>query len=290
MADLAERRQFHFESFAVQPEYVGVNHQFVDRALDVRPGAFVVDFACGTGLITQRIRDRFAGIQATVIGIDPNPAALEKAREKVPSIGGTTVEFVEGSADTVKEILRPGSVDITYFCNAIHEIGDEATQRAILEALSSGLKVGGKLPVNSAFTDEWAADTRALREMGMWKMQTIRRLGRTRIKGMTGGFTTHPTEYYVGLIKDAGLEVTDEDVQVKTVNLTPDSMRAIAEYDGFINGVFSDMEGTDDVPLDEKSAALVEVMNEMEEAAAAKGEPLVFKRNWVEIVGRKPKG
>lgn len=73
---------------------------FVDAVIEqagVRPGAMVLDVACGTGFATRRASE-VAGVQGRVTGLDLNPGMLAMARTLATPAGGATIEWHEGSA------------------------------------------------------------------------------------------------------------------------------------------------------------------------------------------------
>jgi SAM-dependent methyltransferase len=63
---------------------------------ELRPGAHVLDVACGTGVVTRLAADR-AGTAGRVVGLDINAAMLDVARRLAPP-AGATVEWLEASA------------------------------------------------------------------------------------------------------------------------------------------------------------------------------------------------
>lgn len=282
-----DRSKYNFEAFAGATEYIEVNNQFIDRTLDVRPGMKVLDFGCGTGLAAKRVRDRLSGLPATVIGIDPNPASIAIATEQVTSIGATHVRFAEGGYLTLYTDIQSQSVDTAYFLNAIHEVHDEAEQKRILAALFTSLKPGAKLGVNSTFVREWPTERKDLSDMGKLKKGSITKLEREVERAETG-FISHPATHYVELLQAEGFVINVEDVRSTKVSLHANAIRAIASYDGFILGMYSDMAWADEVSIEDKYQALQATINEMEQDAISKGEMLTFRRNWVEIVARKP--
>lgn len=286
-AEIQDRSRYNFEAFAGAAEYIEVNNQFIDRTLDVTPGMRILDFGCGTGLGAKRIRDKFSGLPATIVGIDPNPASIAIAHEQVPSIDRTSTYFLEGDFTTLYTDLSPQSIDVAYFLNAIHEIHNETEQKRILEAIFTTLKPGAKLALNSTFVSEWPTERKDVFDMLKLKKGSIEKLGR-KIERAETGFVMRPTQYYMTLLENQGFTVKAEDIHSKKVSLYSEAIRAIASYDGFILGTFSDMVWADDVSIEEKYEALQATINKMEQEAIDRGEIFKFNRNWIEIVATTP--
>lgn len=71
---------------------------FVKRLLqlyDTRPGSFVIDAGCGTGMVATMVAPR-VGHGGRVLGVDASAAMLEIARHKAGGFGFDQCEFVVG--------------------------------------------------------------------------------------------------------------------------------------------------------------------------------------------------
>ena len=79
--DASER--FSFTAFTRHPFFTHVNQWLVDRV--VRPAKeVVVDLGCGPGAVTRLIVERLGRESgAEVIGVDPSPSALQRARADI---------------------------------------------------------------------------------------------------------------------------------------------------------------------------------------------------------------
>src|SRR5437773_11621590 len=78
-----EAERFSFEAFTRHPFFTDVNRWIVERV--ICPGRRkIVDLGCGPGAVTKLIVERLGrdAKNAEVIGIDPSPSALAKARTR----------------------------------------------------------------------------------------------------------------------------------------------------------------------------------------------------------------
>ena len=129
-----ESERFSFEAFTRHPFFTEVNRWIVERVMC--PGRRkIVDLGCGPGAVTKLILERLDDARnATVIGIDPSPSALAKARAAIHS---KVVEFMQGSAEWVSRLVS--SADAVVFLNAIHLVPDKAQVMAeIRKVLNKG--------------------------------------------------------------------------------------------------------------------------------------------------------
>jgi SAM-dependent methyltransferase len=66
-----------------------------------RPGGTVLDIGCGTGLNFRALRG-VVGETGRVVGVDPSPAMLAKARDRTARENWSNVDLVEGSVGDVE--------------------------------------------------------------------------------------------------------------------------------------------------------------------------------------------
>lgn len=71
------------------------------RLYDTRPGSWVLDAGCGTGLVSTLVASR-AGHGGKVIGVDASAAMLEIARNKARGFGFDQCEFRQGDIQTLE--------------------------------------------------------------------------------------------------------------------------------------------------------------------------------------------
>src|SRR6266540_188774 len=131
-----ESERFSFEAFTRHPFFTEVNRWIVERV--ICPGRRrIVDLGCGPGAVTRLILERLGreAPNAEVIGIDPSPSALVRARA---AIHDKVVKFIEGSAEWASRLVS--SADAVVFLNAIHLVPDKAQ---VIAEIRRTLKRGG---------------------------------------------------------------------------------------------------------------------------------------------------
>src|SRR5262249_1993810 len=104
------------------------HRQLVDRA-DVEPTHHVLDIGCGTGnltLLVKRLHPR-----AEVVGLDPDPKALARARRKAEE-QGSSVRFDRGFSD---ELPYAGeSLDRVFSALMLHRLALDVKEKTLREA------------------------------------------------------------------------------------------------------------------------------------------------------------
>jgi len=103
--------------------------------LDLWRGRRVLDAGCGTGALLHWL----AGQGAEPVGLDPDPAALARARERAPD-----VPLVAGCGEAMP--LASGTFDVVVWFNALHHVPVGRMEDALVEALRV-LRAGGALLV-----------------------------------------------------------------------------------------------------------------------------------------------
>lgn len=277
-----QSRDYNFVAFSRDEAYREANRDLLSRALSCLPSPFFhVDVASGTGLVAQEMSSlaQDKGKRGTIIGIDTDHFAVESARRLAPSTPNCTVEFVEGRAQDMEQLLAgripPAGVDYVSIHDAIHEIDGEEDKRSVFRCMARILKPGGLFTYNSAFTT--AAMEQSAMLWGRWKARAFSILGGRRNREVRG-LKIHTPEEYRRMIVNAGLHVVHE--AKRGVKLSRTALEAIARYPRFIYGVFADFVGEEKVLLEEKSRALIEALDSL---GITEGQ-----RIWHELVARKP--
>ncbi|RGD56610.1 class I SAM-dependent methyltransferase [Kitasatospora xanthocidica] len=108
-----------------------------------RPGDVIVDVGCGTGSFAVLLGR--AEPQATVVGVDPDPAVLRLARRKAAA-AGIEPDFRTGMGDAVDEVVGAGTADTVVSSLVLHQCPLPMKQ-AVLAAMHRTLRPGGKLVI-----------------------------------------------------------------------------------------------------------------------------------------------
>lgn len=115
-------------------------------ALDLRQGDIVLDIGCGTGLSFGPLRDRL-GPHGRIVGVDPSPEMLERARERVRRHGWSGITLLRASA--ARAPLR-GHADAALF----HFTHDVLRDPQALDRVFAHLKPGAHVVASGL---QWAA-------------------------------------------------------------------------------------------------------------------------------------
>ena len=134
---------FLYDPFARAAGLSQVHGELLERA-GVRPGHRVLEVGCGPGDLLLQLGRRVPGADLT--GIDPDPAALRKARRKAAR-RGLTVRFMLAYADELP--LPDDSLDRVLSSYMLHHL-DEQPQVAAMREIRRVLRPGGELHVVDA--------------------------------------------------------------------------------------------------------------------------------------------
>lgn len=119
------------------------------RQIRPRDRARICELGCGTGSLTVRLKQ--AGPATEVVGLDPDPAALERAKGKAEE-ARAPIAWVEGFADAPPDDqrLEAGSFDAVVSALVFHHLRREG-KRGALKTAHRLLRPGGEL-----FIADWA--------------------------------------------------------------------------------------------------------------------------------------
>src|SRR2546427_4467611 len=216
-----EAERFSFEAFTRHPFFTDVNRWIVERV--ICPGRRkIVDLGCGPGAVTKLIVERLGrdAKNAEVIGIDPSPSALAKART---AIQAKWVEFKEGSAEWVSRLVS--SADAVVFLNAIHLVPDKAQ---VIAEIRKTLKTDGVFAFNTTFFNGAYVDGTG----AFWRRWVVRAVQVLRERGIEVKHSDRAVarqfltpEEYSDLCVQAG--VARPSVDLVRIEMPPESMRDI---------------------------------------------------------------
>ncbi len=259
--------QFSFEAFTRHPFFTEVNRWIVERV--VCPGRRkIVDLGCGPGAVTKLILERLGDAgNAEVIGIDPSPSALTKARAAIHS---RVVKFIEGSAEWVSRLVS--CADAVVFLNAIHLVPDKAQ---VIAEIRKALRKGGVFAFNTTFFKGAYVEGTA----GFWRRWVVRAVQALREQGLEVQHSAHTVarqflspEQYTELCMQAGFERPA--IELVQIEMTPESLEDIGRFSLFIEGALPG------VPLESGASALKEGLRRTIAETGIHKVP----RNWLEGV------
>jgi len=105
------------------------------RALGLRPGATVVDVACGTGL-NFSLLEQAIGPNGRIVGVDLTDAMLAQARQRIETNGWRNVSLVQADAAEFDFPTKVDAILSTYALSHVPDCGDVIAHGAA--ALSRG--------------------------------------------------------------------------------------------------------------------------------------------------------
>jgi ubiquinone/menaquinone biosynthesis C-methylase UbiE len=170
------------------------------------PGEYVLDVACGTGVLTRLAAQR-VGTAGRVVGVDLSPGMLDVARS-IPTTPGGPIEWREANAEALP--LPDESFDLVLCQLGLMLIADRAAAvREMWRVLSSG----GRLAINVP-----GKMTRVFEIMG----EALAR----HIKPELGGFvrrvfSLHDPSEFEGLLRGAGFQDVTVKITTKTRRFPP---------------------------------------------------------------------
>ncbi|MFL6602566.1 MAG: class I SAM-dependent methyltransferase [Steroidobacteraceae bacterium] len=104
----------------------------------LRPGHRILDIGCGTGTLGVLIKRRYPEVE--VVGLDPDPRALARAKRKAQK-AGLSIQLDQGFADELP--YTDGSFDRVFSSFMLHHLepaNKEATLREVRRVLKPGAR------------------------------------------------------------------------------------------------------------------------------------------------------
>ena len=106
-------------------------------AANIEPGHHILDIGCGTGTLVVKLKRQYPSAQ--VVGIDPDPKALRRARIKVTR-AAVSVQLDSGFADELP--YKEDSFDRVFSSFMFHHLEEQEREDMLREVLRV-LRVGG---------------------------------------------------------------------------------------------------------------------------------------------------
>jgi demethylmenaquinone methyltransferase/2-methoxy-6-polyprenyl-1,4-benzoquinol methylase len=177
----------------------------VDR-LDVPSDGLVADVATGTAAVAIEIARRH---ECRVVGIDQNPAMLERGRERVQAAGlDERIELVQGEAESLP--LDDRSVDALVHTYLLRYVDDPP---AVVRELARVVRPGGTIaslefgvPRGAWYPAWWGWTRIGLPAAGLVAGGGWYRTGRFLGPSIEGFWHRHPLEQVLGWWGDAGID------------------------------------------------------------------------------------
>ncbi|MDH3498343.1 MAG: class I SAM-dependent methyltransferase [Gemmatimonadota bacterium] len=267
--DSSASARFSFSPFAQHDFFTHVNQWIVDRVVRPAPET-VVDLGCGPGAVTRLIVEKLDGVAgARVIGIDPSPSALARARADITA---PWVEFHEGTAEHLSGLVP--QADAILFLNAIHLIADKS---AVLAEIRRVLKPRGRFAFNTTFFNGAYESSTS----GFWRRWVVRAMQVLKERGISvhhdplaNRMQWMTPDEYGTLCRAAGLDPST--VELLRVDLPPECLADIGRFSLFIEGALPG------VPLEIGSEALqlglARALDELQLTS--------LPRYWLEIIAK----
>ena len=133
VADAEERRASARDRWQMPNEVLS--------ALDLKAGEVVADIGAGPGYFTMRFA-RAVGPEGKVYAVDIAAPVLEYLKKEALKQSLSNVQAIVSREDD--PLLPPGSVDLAFFCDTVHEISDRPS---FYRKVRQSLKKRGRMAV-----------------------------------------------------------------------------------------------------------------------------------------------
>lgn len=203
-----------YEKFLAPALFAQWAHQIADAA-DIQEGQYILDVACGTGILTRVIAERI-GSGGSVSGVDANPGMLAVANRMAPGIewregDAEALPYEDDSFDAVlcqfglmlfsapktalqemKRVLRPGghlvaavfgSLDDLPAYAAIADVYERLVDKSVGDALRMPFSMGDIDALESAFASAGISSTKIKTEEGTARFSSVRDMVLSDVKG-----------------------------------------------------------------------------------------------------------
>jgi len=278
--------EHNFGFFVKDPGYLAANRALVREVFGFLPDDFInLDIGCGTGLVGQLAAEgslRF-GYRGIGLGIDPDTYIIQEASKfRYPDPDRYLSTFRVGYAADAVRIFREvfgerlahwGSIH-----DAIHEIPKVEDRQEAFNQLALSVGKNGVVSYNSTFTTEAVGESS--RDFVRLKSRAFDIFGRHRDKNIEE-MVRLSAAAYLEMMKKTGLIPIY--VAYRRVTLSLIGMVGILKYGPFLGGMYKDMEGVDDISVEELSEVGIRALNELSAERT-----LDFTRRFDEAIAQKP--
>jgi ubiquinone/menaquinone biosynthesis C-methylase UbiE len=287
-----------YEPFSREPEYIEGNRGFV-AGLPLRPGATVIDVACGTGAISEVMLEREPNLR--ILGLDLSRESLTLGRKDFLAAGmesrdglvmardregvRTRLLLAEASAEVLP--YRSGIADLVFMGHSIHlpPRRDDLLSEIVrvmkpgaLFAFNSAFYAGINPPGTEVFYRLWM--TKALHYLQ--EMEARQRAaggpGIPRRRGTIPKMMPYLTPgEWADVLTGHGLE--EVTIHERTIMMSRRAHEAVGAYSGFARVMVSGY----------PAALACEALVHAAGPAMAEAGYEMLPKNWLEVTARKPR-
>jgi ubiquinone/menaquinone biosynthesis C-methylase UbiE len=286
-----------YEPFSREPEYIEGNRAFV-AALPLRPGATVVDVACGTGAISEAMLEREPRL--TIVGLDLSSESLSLGRQDflaagleprdglvlARDAGGVRTRVLLIEADAEEMPIRDGIADLVFMGHSIHLPPRRARLlseiRRVMRpgatfAFNSAFYAGSNPPGTEVFYRLWMSKALEYLQAKDAQLRAAGQPGLKRVRGTNPPMAPYLTPaQWKAQLEEHGFEVVS--THERTIRMTRRAHETVGAYGGFARVMVSGY------PVALASEALVHAAGPAMEEAGYETLP----KRWLEVLARKP--
>lgn len=135
----------HHPTGAGKTSFDLINADLLFNALDLKPGDVFLDLACGRGVYTLAIAERF-GQAGRIIGVDLWAEGIDQLNAEAQSRGLSAVEGLVGDAGA-KIPAADASVDVLLIATALHDFYNDGIADEALREITRTIKPDGRIVI-----------------------------------------------------------------------------------------------------------------------------------------------
>ena len=240
--------EYSLSSFSKLPFYGRINERLLDLAL-IGEQKSIIDWGCGTGLITKLILQRVKEATDSVIyAVDHSSNALKTAAEEIGERKQTAIKYIHSEVENLKEVIKE-KVDAVVYCNSIHYVTDKS---ALINGVKEQLLPNGVFAFNTSFF-EGSHPPETHKFYRKWMIRSLRVLkseygiSPKKSDKVESRKQLTPNEYE-SILNEAGFDVLVKDIQ--RIEVPHDGYHHISGFSDWIEGILPG------VPLDKGCESL----------------------------------